>query len=58
MTLSDEGLARLHAYVDARHMNREVGEHRYRFEDTGLDLAEHRAIVAAYQQRFGVPSEV
>jgi len=57
-TLSDEGLGRLRAYVDARHMNREVGEHQYRFEDTGLDLAEHRAIVAAYQERFGVPSEV
>jgi hypothetical protein len=30
------------------------GEHHYRFEDTGLDLAEHRALVADYQRRFGV----
>jgi hypothetical protein len=58
LPMSDEALARLRAYVDARHRNRRAGEHHYRFEDTGLDLAEHRAIVADYQQRFGVPSEV
>jgi hypothetical protein len=58
LTLSDEALARLNAYVDARHRNRGVGTHDYRFEDTGLDLAEHRALVADYQQRFAVPSEV
>ena len=56
--LSAEAEARLEAYVDARHTGRGPGEHRYRFEDTGLDLAEHRALVAAYQERFGVPSEV
>ncbi|HLX88050.1 MAG TPA: sulfotransferase, partial [Acidimicrobiales bacterium] len=55
LELSDEALARLHAYVDARHTRREVAEHRYRFEDTGLDLAEHRALVSAYQERFSVP---
>ena len=32
--------------------------HDYSFADTGLDLATHRALVAPYQQRFGVPSEV
>ncbi len=58
LTLSDAALDRLHAYVDARHLNREVGTHDYRFEDTGLDLAEHRALVAPYQERFAVPSEV
>jgi hypothetical protein len=57
-TLSDEALTALHAYVDARHRNRGAGEHHYRFEDTGLDVAEHRALVAAYQERFRVPSEV
>lgn len=56
--LSAEAEARLKAYVDARHVQRGPSEHRYRFEDTGLDLAEHRALVAAYQERFGVPSEV
>ena len=56
--LSDEAQARLAAYVDARHEHRGAGEHHYRFEDTGLDLAEHRALVADYQARFGVPSEV
>ncbi len=28
--------------------------HDYRFEDTGLDLAVHRALVRGYQERFGV----
>jgi hypothetical protein len=56
--LSDEARTRLAAYVEARHANRGSGEHHYRFEDTGLDLAEHRALVADYQKRFGVPSEV
>ena len=32
--------------------------HDYSFADTGLDLATHRALVAPYQERFGVPSEV
>ncbi len=57
-TLSDEALERLQAYVAARHLNRGVGTHDYRFEDTGLDLSEHRALVTDYQQRFSVPSEV
>ena len=35
-----------------------MSEHHYGFEDTGLDLAEHRALVADYQKRFGVRSEV
>jgi len=58
LTLPDEAFDRLHAYVATRHLNRGVGTHDYRFEDTGLDLAEHRALVADYQQRFAVPSEV
>ncbi len=58
LTLPDKALDRLHAYVGARHLNRGVGNHDYRFEDTGLDLAEHRALVADYQERFAVPSEV
>ena len=58
LSVSDETLARLQAYVDARHQHRTTGEHHYRFEDTGLDLGEHRALVADYQERFGVPSEV
>ena len=57
-TLSAEARSRIEAYVAARHEHRGTGEHHYRFEDTGLDLAEHRALVADYQERFGVPSEV
>ncbi len=34
------------------------GAHEYRFEDTGLDLADERSRVASYQAHYGVPSEV
>ncbi len=47
----------LDAYLAARHTSRTPG-HDYSFADTGLDLATHRALVAPYQARFGVPSEV
>ena len=47
----------LEAYLAARHTGR-AGGHDYSFADTGLDLATHRALVAPYQERFGVPSEV
>jgi hypothetical protein len=47
----------LRAYLAARHTAR-AGGHDYSFADTGLDLATHRALVAPYQERFGVPSEV
>lgn len=56
--MSDETLARLRAYVDSRHERRATPEHHYRFEDTGLDLKQHRALVAHYMERFRVPSEV
>ena len=49
--------ASLDAYLAARHTNR-TGGHDYSFADTGLDLATHRALVAPYQERYGVPSEV
>lgn len=49
--------AALEAYLSARHTGR-AGSHDYSFADTGLDLASHRALVAPYQERFGVPSEV
>ncbi len=58
LEMSDAFRTRLDAYVTARHANRGGGGHDYRFEDTGLDLAEHRALVAGYQARFDVTSEV
>jgi hypothetical protein len=58
LEVTDEFRVRLDAYVDARHTNRGGGGHHYAFADTGLDLAEHRALVSAYQDRFEVPSEV
>jgi hypothetical protein len=57
LPLSDEFRSRLEAYLAARHSDRARG-HDYSFADTGLDLATHRALVAPYQERFGVPSEV
>jgi hypothetical protein len=56
--LSEDAASRLQNYIDARHAQRGGGGHDYRFEDTGLVLAEHRALVADYQKRFGVRSEV
>jgi hypothetical protein len=47
----------LDTYLAARHTNR-TGGHDYSFADTGLDLATHRGLVAPYQERYGVPSEV
>jgi hypothetical protein len=58
LNLSDTARSQMQSYVDARHARRDTKAHDYGFEDTGLDLAEHRALVAAYQERFGVPSEV
>jgi hypothetical protein len=57
LALSAAAESSIGRYVDARHHGRSGG-HDYRFEDTGLDLAEHRALVSEYQERFGVISEV
>jgi hypothetical protein len=57
LPITAEFRRRLHAYLDARHSHRGPG-HDYSFSDTGLDLTTHRALVAPYQERFGVPSEV
>lgn len=65
LEMSPEFTERLEAYTAARHAGRGGGGadggpaagHDYRFADTGLDLAEHRALVAEYQARFDVPSE-
>jgi Sulfotransferase family len=57
LEMADTFRARLEAYVAARHTHRGT-RHDYRFEDTGLDVVEHRALVAGYQARFGIDSEV
>jgi hypothetical protein len=57
LPISPEFRSALEAYLAARHTARRSG-HDYSFADTGLDLATHRALVAPYQERFGVPSEV
>ncbi len=57
LPLTDNYRARLSEYLAERHTDR-TPAHDYSFADTGLDLATHRANVAAYQKRYGVPSEV
>ncbi|MFP6640667.1 MAG: sulfotransferase, partial [Myxococcota bacterium] len=56
-SLPDETARRIQDYTRNRHPRREV-LHDYEFEDTGLDLDDERARHAAYQERFGVKSEV
>jgi len=61
LSISDVFRRNLLTYIAARHTERNAGgspRHDYSFADTGLDLATHRALVASYQQRYGVPSEV
>ncbi len=58
LELAEDARHQMQSYIGARHSSRSPGEHNYRFEDSGLDLAEHRAMVADYQQRYGVASEV
>jgi len=55
--ITAEYRARLEAYLATHHSGRSSA-HDYRFEDTGLVLAEHRPRLAGYQERFGVRSEV
>jgi hypothetical protein len=55
--MSEEFRTALESYLAARHSGR-AGGHEYSFADTGLDLATHRALLAPYQERFEVPSEV
>jgi hypothetical protein len=57
LPLTEAFCASLESYLAARHSGR-ASSHDYSFADTGLDLATHRALLAPYQERFGVPSEV
>jgi hypothetical protein len=57
LPITESFRANLNDYLNARHTNRSSG-HDYSFADTGLELPTHRANVAHYQARFGVPSEV
>ncbi len=57
LPITPEFRGALEAYLAARHNERST-RHDYSFADTGLDLAEHRALVGPYMERFGVPTEV
>ena len=51
-----EAEGRMRAYLDAKPKGKH-GEHRYRFDDTGLDLDEERERFRGYYERYGVPIE-
>jgi hypothetical protein len=57
LPLTDAFRGALDEYLAARHTAR-ASSHDYSFADTGLDLSTHRTLLAPYQKRFGVPSEV
>jgi hypothetical protein len=52
-----EAEARMRAYLSAKPQGKH-GAHRYAFDATGLDAGEERERFRAYQERYGVPSEV
>ena len=56
LELGDAAADRMRAYLAAKPKGRHGGG-AYRFEDTGLDLAETRSQFAAYMDRFDVPEE-
>lgn len=52
-----EAQSRMRAYLAAKPKDRH-GAHQYSFGDTGFDRDTERRRFAAYQERYGVPSEV
>jgi hypothetical protein len=56
MPLSPQIPSAIEAYVAARPKGG-YGEHRYRFEDHGLNEAQERAAFRPYMVRFGVTPE-
>jgi hypothetical protein len=57
LVLSHESEARMRAYLAAKPKDKH-GAHAYSFASTGRDRDAERARFAAYQERFGVPSEL
>ena len=56
LELTPEAASRMQAYLDATPKGRH-GEHRYDFDDLGLDRDEQRARFARYLDHFHVPPE-
>ena len=56
LPLHEATLARMRAYLASRPKDQH-GEHRYSFDDLGLDRDAERRRFARYRERFGVPSE-
>ncbi|MEE2703717.1 MAG: sulfotransferase, partial [Myxococcota bacterium] len=56
-TLSTHAKQHLEQWLAARSADA-AAPHRYRFESTGLDLADERGRYTAYMERFEVPREV
>jgi hypothetical protein len=57
LRLSDEAEDHMRAYLKVKPQGKH-GAHVYSFADTGLDLEQERARFAAYQERYGVASEI
>ncbi len=57
LSLGPDAAQRMQAYLEAKPKDKH-GRHRYALEDTGLHAEAERARFRAYQERYGVPSEV
>ena len=57
LELSAEAESRMRAYLAAKPKDRH-GTHRWRLEETGIDVEAARERFAPYRDRFGVPTEV
>jgi hypothetical protein len=59
LDLTPEVASRMSDYLAAKRRSRaDAGTHEYSFADLGIDPAETRARFAAYQERYGIPSEL
>jgi hypothetical protein len=58
MTPTPEAETAMRAHLATRRSQPAHRGHRYAFEDTGLDALRERERFRAYQERFGIPSEL
>jgi len=56
LELSDSAASAMQGFLDENPADKH-GRHLYRFEDTGMDLEEARAMFKGYQDYFRIPSE-
>lgn len=56
MELTESAASKMQGFIDDNPADKH-GKHAYRFQDTGLDLGETRALFKPYQDYFNIPSE-